>query len=483
MKTPILKITIFSVISILNILYSLAQEDIPKKKNILFILVDDQRANTINYLGNTEIKTPHLDKLASQGTCFTNAYIMGSYSGAVCMPSRAMLLSGKYLNNLSGKGFDIPPTDTLLGESLQAAGYHCFGTGKYHNKPETFYRCFNDGMDIFFGGMQDHWNVPLNTYESSKDYIANQRPVIDNPYSSNKITYQKGQYTYGGKHSTDIFTKTTIDFIENYKSDKPFFLYVSLMTPHDPRSTYQKYIDLYDTAEISIPSNFLPQHPFNNGDLQIRDEKLAEFPRNKQEIKEHIRDYYALISHNDEKIGEIIEALKKKGLYNNTIIIFTGDNGLALGQHGLMGKQNLYEHSTKVPLIFSGEGIPKNVKIEALVSLTDLYPTICDLVNVDIPGSVDGASFFSLLENPVSEHHQYIYTSYKLTQRAIRNHRYKLILYNVNGEKHMQLFDLLYDPYESNNLIGNKKYHKVHNHLMDKMNEMAIKYNDLNWFF
>ena len=458
------------------------QEDKAKElPNILFVLADDQRANTINYLGNREIITPHLDTLASEGVAFTNTYIMGSYTGAVSQPSRAMLLTGKYLNNLKEGGKTIPGSHLTIGESLQKAGYNCFSTGKYHSNPNSFKKCFNQGKDIFFGGMYDQWNVPLNSYESISDTLTNQRPVIENFYRDKKITYQRGEYMLGGKHSTDIFTRATINYIQEYDSEKPFFIYTSYMTPHDPRSTHQHYFDMYDTACISIPPNFASEHPFDIGDTRVRDEMLAGFPRQKAEIKQHLRDYYALITHNDACLGEITRALKEKGLYENTIIIYSGDNGLAVGQHGLMGKQNLYEHSTKVPLIIAGGNIPSNKTSEALVYLSELYPTICEMVGIPIPATVNGESFYKQLMDPGKERHQYILTSYKSYQRAIRDKRYKLILYDVNGMQKQQLFDLKSDPFETRDLSGIDSLETKIHLLKDEMEKLLVKYNDTIW--
>ena len=453
----------------------------PVKPNIVFVLADDQRGETIHALGNPEIITPNLDKLVSEGLSFTNAYIMGSYSGAVCLPSRIMLLTGKYLNNLTRNGSIIPKSDSTLGESLQKAGYTCYGIGKYHSQPQSYYRIFNDGNNIFFGGMHDQWNVPLNSYESIANYERKMRPVIKDFFYKKDISYELGEYMYGGKHSTDIFAETAIEFIENYDSEKPFFLYAALMTPHDPRTTHKEYIDLYDTANISIPPNFLPQHPFDNGEMRVRDEMLAPFPRTKPVVKEHLRDYYALISHNDARLGNIIDALKAKGIYDNTIIIYSGDNGLAVGQHGLFGKQNLYEHSTNIPLIIAGKGIPIDIRSEAFVYLTDMFPTLCEMLELPIPSSVDGSSFYHVLRDPGNDHHEFITTTYKENQRAIRDEQYKLIKYLVNDEEHVQLFDLTEDPFETENLVGEDTYSAVLDRLNKSLFEQLKQFNDTIW--
>jgi arylsulfatase A-like enzyme len=238
---------------------------------------------------------------------------------------------------------------------------------------------------------------------------------------------------------------------------------------------------MYDTAKISLPPNFYPEHPFNNGELKIRDEMLAPFPRTGPVVKEHLRDYFALITHNDEKLGEIIAALREKGFYENTIIIYSGDNGLAVGQHGLMGKQNLYEHSTGVPLIFAGKGINENQVSKAMIYLTDLYPTLCEMIGIPVPPSVDGSSFKESLEDPAKGHHDYIVTTYRHFQRAIRADHFKLIQYNVEGEKRIQLFDLENDPWEINDLSMKQEYKDTIDKLSIELEEQMKKLNDTIW--
>jgi arylsulfatase A-like enzyme len=225
----------------------------------------------------------------------------------------------------------------------------------------------------------------------------------------------------------------------------------------------------------------MPQHPFDNGEMRVRDEMLAPFPRTKSVIKEHLRDYYALITHNDDRLGSIIDALKAKGIYENTIIIYSGDNGLAVGQHGLFGKQNLYEHSTNIPLIITGPGIPVNARAEAFVYLTDMYPTLCQMLDIPIPQSVDGSSFYHVFNDPGADHHQFITTTYKANQRAIRDNRFKLIRYRVNDQEHMQLFDLIEDPYETTNLVVESFYSGELDRLNKSMFEQLKQFNDTIW--
>lgn len=428
-----------------------------KKPNLILILADDQRAGTIHHLGNNEIVTPQLDRLAQEGTSFENTYIMGATHAAVCMPSRAMLLTGRNLSGLQENGRTIPLSHKILGETLQEVGYNCFGTGKWHNGRETFNRAFNQGDDVFFGGMNDHWNVPLFHYDSAGTY-KDKRPVVEDPFRSKEVTWHKGDHMYSGVHSTDIFTRAAVDFIRDYQDEKPFFLYLSFMAPHDPRNAPGAFHEQYEDANIELPANFLPSHPFDNGELTIRDEKLAGHPRQAGEIEAHTRDYYAMISHVDQSVGKLLKALQEKGVYENSIIVFTGDNGLALGQHGLMGKQNLYEHSIKVPLIITGPGLPKDQRKHNMNYLFDLFPTLCDLLDIPTPKSVQGQSFSEAFLNDSFPGRDYMIYQYKDVQKAVREKDLKLIRYRVNGRDTLQLFNLAKDPFELDNMAYSQEF-------------------------
>lgn len=236
------------------------------------------------------------------------------------------------------------------------------------------------------------------------------------------------------------------------------------------------YEQMYDTASISVPSNFLPIHPWDFGELKIRDEKLTGFPRTSAEIKTHLRDYYAMITHMDSQIGRIIEQLKASGAYENTIIVFSGDNGLAVGQHGLMGKQNLYEHSIGVPFVISGPGIPENERREALNYLFDVFPTLCELVAIESPETVQGRSFATSIKDEHKTHRESMTYGYKEFMRAYRKENFKLIEYFVKGERHSQFFNLAQDPYEKQSLVAQEeyssKYLEMKNAMVQEMKEL-----------
>ncbi|OGV40032.1 MAG: hypothetical protein A2020_06035 [Lentisphaerae bacterium GWF2_45_14] len=449
-----------------------------KKPNILFLFTDDQRFDTINSLGNSKIITPNLDKLVKHGTVFTHAHIPSGSCAAVCMPSRAMLNSGRSLFHIEGCGECIPPEHVTMAEAFRANGYNTFGTGKWHNGRESYHRGFTDGDEIWFGGMFDHWNAPGFHFDSSGKYDKT-IPLIPNPAFSNEVIERPADHITPGKHSTDIIADTSINFIRNSEKEEPFYMYVSFLAPHDPRSMPKKYLDMYEGRKITLPENFMGGHSFDNGELYVRDEKLAPFPRNPDDTLKQIKEYYAMITHVDDRIGDIVKALEYKGILDDTIIVLSGDNGLAVGQHGLFGKQNCYEHSTRVPLIFSGPGIPENSKTDAYVYLFDIFPTLCDLVGMEIPKSVEGKSFAKVINKSEDKFRDKLYFGYRCCQRAVKDRHFKLIEYVVDGKNNMtQLFDLRNDPLEIKNLAFKEEYKEKVEELRSEMFKFRDEWDD-----
>ncbi len=448
------------------------------KPNIVVFFTDDQRFDTIHALGNDRIRTPVMDSLVASGTAFVNAGIMGGTSGAVCMPSRAMLMSGRTLFSLEKQGQNIPADHTLLGEALQGAGYQTFGTGKWHNGKSAYARSFTDGAEIFFGGMGDHWNVPAYDYDPTGKYDST-CPRCPNPWGSNELEQRNGDHIIGGKHSSELFCEAAMDYLDRCDDDKPFFMYISFMAPHDPRTMPSEYLQMYDPADIELPPNFMMTHPFNNGELRIRDELLAPFPRLPDEIKRHIAEYYAMITHADAQIGRVIDKLKAKGCFENTVIVFAGDNGLAVGRHGLMGKQSNYEHSIRVPLILSGPGIPAGQRSEAFCYLLDIYPTLCELIGAAIPDSVEGKSLVPALQDPQAKIRELMHYAYTDKHRAVRDAQYKLIEYVVEGKRTTQLFDWHEDPWELNNLAEDASCADTVARLRQELRRWQTEYGDV----
>ena len=427
-----------------------------KPPNVLLFFTDDQRFDTIAALGNSAIQTPNIDRLVARGTTFTQAHIPCGTHGAICMPSRAMLHTGRTLFHLHDSGSSIPAEHTMLGESLRARGYRTWGAGKWHNGRESFNRGFDDGDEIYFGGMADHWNVPAYHYDASGRYDKRLAYIPDPPaFGNNEIAWRDCDHIHAGRHSSEILADAVIDHIRRQDAQTPFFAYVALLAPHDPRTMPEQFRALYPPDAIDVPPNFLGGHPFDNGSLRIRDELLAEFPRTPEEVRRHIGEYYAMITHLDHEFGRIMAALDEQGLADDTLIVLAGDNGLAVGQHGLMGKQNCYEHSVRVPLIFAGPGIPQGQRSDAFAYLLDIFPTLCELTGTPVPASVEGRSLVAAMSDPAETVRDTLYFAYVASQRAVKNRTHKLIEYAVRDRgRQTQLFDLANDPWETNNLFG-----------------------------
>ncbi len=405
------------------------------RPNILFLFTDDQRFDAVAAAGNPEVITPNIDRLIARGTSFTHCTIMGSTVPAVCCPSRAMLNTGR---NLYHAPLDCGDYVTMP-QALREAGYTTFGTGKWHNQPTSYARSFTAGDSIFYGGMSNHMEVPCFDFDPEGQY-------------------DQGLQYVGKAFSSELFSDSAVGFLQSYDGDDPFYAYVSYTAPHDPRMAPREYADLYDPGKMRVPDNFMPEHPFDNGELRIRDEMLAPFPRTPEVVQEHIAAYYAMITHLDAHIGRVLDALDATGRADDTIVVFAGDNGLAVGQHGLMGKQNMYEHSMRVPLVMAGPGLPVGETRDGLCYLHDCFPTLCDLVGVQAPVTVESRSLAPMIAEQADSAYDLTFHAYMNGQRAVRDQRFKLIEYFVDGVNTTQLFDLSEDPWEQSNLAGDSAH-------------------------
>ena len=424
-----------------------------KRPNIVITIADDQRGAALADDGLEPIHTPRLTQLADRGVRCRRAHHLGSCSGAVCAPSRAMLHTGRPYFEL--------PTDVMgpvhpregkpefprtLGARLRDLGYHTFGTGKWHNGVDTFQQSFDAGEAIFHGGMADHWFTPVQSYDPSGEYPSDRNAPADG-------------------FSTDVFGQAAVDYIRSRQGeDGPFFCYCAFTAPHDPRTPLDEYRRMYDPMKTPLPPNAMPEHPFDNGALNIRDERLTGHPRlmtdppnATDEVRRHIAEYYAMITHMDAWIGRIHDALAEIGELENTIIVHTADHGLAVGQHGLMGKQNMYDHSMRVPLIAAGPGIAEGHVAEGLCYQHDLHPTLLEAAGADASESWFD-SLRSMFAGDAEAGRGTQGGAYLGRQRMIRDRRYKLTRYAMPEATHRQLFDLDEDPFETRNLIDEPEH-------------------------
>jgi arylsulfatase A-like enzyme len=399
-----------------------------QRPNVLFLFADDQRADTIHAHGNPHIRTPVIDGLARNGVSFHRNYCFGSNNGAVCVPSRAMLMTGKTWLRV-----DAPTLNGahLMPTHFAAQGYATFGAGKWHNGQASFLRAFQQGRNIMFGGMSDHTKVPLRDIGPD-----------------GKLTSERT----GPGFSSEMFADATIEFLEKRDRSQPFFAYTAFTAPHDPRMPPLAERERYYRSLPPLPKNFQPQLPFDNGMMQSgRDENLGAWPRTEKMIRDQLAEYYGLVTHLDTQIGRVLQSLRRTGADRNTIIVYTADNGLALGSHGLLGKQSVFEHSMRTPLIIGGPGLPRGKSMQAFTYLLDLFPTLCDYCGVAAPADLDGQSLLPILKGTKLSVRDSVFLPFQDIQRAVRDERWKLIAYPRLG--YLQLFDLANDPHEMRNLI------------------------------
>lgn len=413
--------------------------------NILFIFADDLSYRTIRELGNDEIYTPTLDELARRGTAFSTVYNMGGWHGAVCVASRTMLNTGKFLwraRELESSLDSLAGLGQLWSLEMQKLGYDTYMTGKWHVNippPELFNQVgtVRGGMP---GAVPQMYNRPLN--EQDRGWT---------PWDT-----AFGGYWEGGTHWSEVVADEAIGFLNGARaSENPFFMYVAFNAPHDPRQSPREFVDMYPLEEVRLPGNFLPEYPYKKEigcDSTLRDERLAPFPRTPYAVKVHRQEYYAMISHLDSQIARILNQLEENGQAGNTYIIFTADHGLSVGQHGLMGKQNMYEHSMRPPLIVAGPGIPGGIRREAPVYMQDVMPTAIEYAGGSVPEWVDFRSLRPLVEGKDAKPYPEIYGAYMDLQRMIRADDYKLMVYPEAGV--VRLFDLINDPEEMHDLAA-----------------------------
>jgi len=464
------------------------------KPNFLFLFTDDQTYESIHALNNTELETPNMDKLVEEGVTFTHCFNQGSWSGAVCVASRTMLITGQtvfrapqnsvYLSKWALQGVKTEKVTEvpLWTEIFANNGYQTFCTGKWHNTPYALLKAFDRGHAVGSGFYEtfdkNGSKKPGYNHTSTDTEWKPWDPAFTGhwtPQVNDIVHNEKGEKKYGpsytaSQHTSELYADKAIDYLmtDIRESDKPFFMFVAFNAPHDPRQSPKEIVDKYPPASIKVPENFLKEHPFDQGEGKtIRDEILLPFPRTKEDVQLHRSEYYAIITHADREMGRILEALENSGKADNTYVILSSDHGLAVGQHGLLGKQNQYDHSVRMPLIIKGPGLKKGRQVNNKVYLQSLFATTCDLASLETPGTVEFRSINDLLQGSDQGGEDYIFGTYKEFQRMIRSDEYKMIIYpQVNK---IQLFDLVNDPLETNNLAGNKKYRKIKKELMKQL--------------
>ncbi len=440
------------------------------KPNVLFLFADDYCYEAIRAFGQTDIDTPNLDRLVKRGTTFTRAYNMGSWSGAVCVASRTMLITGRSVWNAESvyKATDKERQAGVLWPQLMSqAGYRTYFTGKWHIQTDAT-KCFDVARHIRAGMPKDTPNSYNRPPASGEDTWS--------PYDTSL-----GGFWEGGKHWSEVVADDAVDYLGDAKqAGKPFFMYIAFNAPHDPRQAPKEYIDRYPLNRIAVPKNFIPQYPYMEeigAGTKLRDEKLGPFPRTEHAVKVHRQEYYALISHLDTQIGRILDTLDQTGQADNTWIFFTADHGLAVGHHGLFGKQNMYDHSVRVPFIVTGPGVAKNRRNDAAVYLQDTMATALDLAGAQKPAHIFFNSLRPLLDGKQKQsNYESVYGGYLELQRAVTHDGWKLIAYPKAGV--LRLYHLDKDPLEMTDLASDPKHAKQKRELFARLTALQKNLGD-----
>ena len=416
-----------------------------EQKDILFLFADDFAFDCVHALGNEEVATPNIDRLVERGTTFTHAYNMGAWGGAVCVASRTMLVTGKFVWKAHA---DYSDTDKLYREKgllwpqlMKKAGYGTYFTGKWHIRADAS-KAFDVARHIRPG-------MPNQT-KAGYDRPKDGEPDPWSPFDPKFEGFWKG-----GKHWSEVTADDAVDFLATAtEREEPFFMYVAFNAPHDPRQSPREFVEKYPPAKVSVPKSFLPEYPYeicNN--RKLRDERLAPFPRTENAVKVNRGEYYAIITHLDEQIGRVLDALEKSGRAKDTIIVFSADHGLAVGHHGLMGKQNMFDHSVRVPFVVVGPEVEAGNRISTPIYLQDVMPTALELAGAKSPEYMQFHSLLPLLRENASKHaYDAIYGAYTDSQRMVTAGGKKLVLYPKIPKA--LLFDLNKDPLEMSDLSG-----------------------------
>jgi arylsulfatase A-like enzyme len=434
------------------------------RPNVLVLVADDLRPDGIAALGNPVARTPHLDALAARSLVFTRAFC----SYPICVVSRTEMMTGRHHWEYRRNGGPFREGQTTWPEAFRDAGYETWHTGKWHVSGRPSQRGYTDVAGLFTGGGADFW----------KEGRTDRRGVPVTGYVGWIFQSEDGKELHPElgvgltPETNDRIADAALSLIRR-GAETPWFCHVNFTAPHDPLFPSEASAARLRDAEIGTPPDFLPEHPFDHGNLKGRDELLLPFPRTEASVRELRRDYHAVIEDLDRAVGKILAGLAESGEGKNTVVIFTSDHGLAAGSHGLSGKQNQYDHTLRVPLLIAGPGIPPG-RTAAMVYLRELFPTTCDLAGIPIPASVTGRSFDEVLKGESEGHHDAVFGTFTDTQRSIQTaDGWKLVFYPKVGK--FQLFDLNGDPDEMHNLAADGIEHPRFKELFDKLMEWQAK--------
>lgn len=441
--------------------------DSPNPPNVLLLVADDQRPDTIAALGQSAIRTPHLDRLVRAGTSFTRAVC----AYPICVYSRAEILTGctSFRAMQPYLGGTLNQSLPLLPRTLQQAGYRTAYVGKWHTSGKPTTRGYELSRGLYGSGGGDlPLTIPLDRFGKPN---TGYRGWVFQDDDGTKHSERGVGLT---PNISEPFADAAIELI-GAADPRPFFIHVNFTAPHDPRFIPRGY-EATAARRPPLPENFAAEHPFDHGNQAGRDEVLLPRPLEPDVVREELGIYYALIEHLDDQVGRIFAELERTGRLADTIVIYTADHGLALGSHGLTGKQNMYEHTINVPLVMAGPGIPAGARRSGQCSLRDLFPTLCEYCGASIPEGLDGRSLRPLVAGDVDEIHPFVVGYFTDTQRMIREGSWKFIRYPQAGQ--VQLFDIEHDGRELHDLSTDSRQAARMSDLRTKLDAWLTEHGD-----
>ena len=430
---------------------------IAQRPNVLIIMADQLTAPALPCYGHPVVKTPHLDKLAQTGVVFENAYC----NSPLCAPSRASMMTGQLPsgNGVYDNAANFPADIPTVAHYLRNAGYTTCLAGKMHfNGPDQLHG-FEERLTTDIYPADYGWTPDWEIFEQRPSWYHNMLSVVQAGIciTSNQLDYDEEVSYHTQRYLYDLARR---------ENEQPFFLLASFTHPHDPYAITPEYWDRYDHAEIDLPAT--PPLPY--AELDPHSQRLyqvcamGDYAQTEARVRNARHAYYGMVSYIDDKVGQILEALDKTGLSENTVVIFVADHGDMLGERGLWYKMSFFEWSARIPMIFHAPDRFAPRRVKSPVSLIDLLPTLTDMAaaghSPTYADNLDGSSLLPLLTGEASDATHPVYGELLgegtvAPLLMIRRDRYKYIYCTTDPD---QLYDLETDPQELNNLAEQPEF-------------------------
>lgn len=448
---------------------------LPKQPNIVLIITDQQRFDTIAAWGHDHMITPHTDRLVQEGVSFRQAYC----PGATCVASRAAIFTGMYAHNTGVYTFQDWANHRTWVQDLADVGYRCVNMGKMHFGPRDIPGGFHErvivenptNMTHYHGGVDDDWGRYLQWHGA-------ERPLRRNYTDPDWIDKYQGAAWHLDEHlHSDVFIgMAATSWVENYQGDAPFFLQVGLTGPHEPWDPLPRHLEMYAGRDLPEPvwragelDEKPPQHRTHQEfHATTGHESVIDMRRIDAAGMERMRrHYYAKITTVDEQVGRVLAALEARGWLDDSLLIFCSDHGEMLGDHHMAYKWLMYDPIVHVPLIIRHPGSIHNPgEVRDLTSLIDLGPTILEAAGVDVPTYLEGRSLLPYLRDEEIPPRRYVFSEDNY-QIMLRSDTHKLVYYI--GQESGELYDLDADPHELHNLWVHPEHAETKQHLLNEL--------------